>query len=132
MIDARREGFHDPVYCPRGRADCKALAQIIAVEHASFTCCGERQDEPAARAVPTDAYRFCHKSIEGVDLVMNHDQRDMAHIAATYSWALAAVIDHRAGHGGPQLLKADSSSVDHGKLQPSTALCPVLGISLQP
>jgi hypothetical protein len=103
-LEPRREGFHDPKYCPRQRTDCKALAQIIGVGHASFTCCGERQGDPTTRAVPTDAYRFCHKSCVDVDLMMNHDQRDMAHIAATYSWALAAVIAVEAGHGAPPIL----------------------------
>lgn len=101
MPDARREGFHDPIYCPRERTDCKSLAQIIADGHASFICVGERQFDPATRAVPTDAYRFCHKSCEGVDLAINHDQRDMAHIAAVYSMGLAAVLAPDAGHGAP-------------------------------
>lgn len=92
MTEARREGFFEPKYCPRERADCKALAQIIATNHESFICCGERQDAPAARAVPQDAYRFCHRSCEGVDVMMNHDERDMAHIGAVYSWATAATM----------------------------------------
>lgn len=92
MPDARREGFFEPLYCPRGRGDCRALAQIIAEGHQSFVCCGERQDEPDVRAVPQDAYRFCHKSIEGVDVIMNHDERDMAHIGAVYAWATAATM----------------------------------------
>ena len=96
---SRREGFHDPVYCPRGRDDCKSLAQIIAVGHASFICCGERQDPPSARAVPQDAYRFCHKSCVDVDVMMNHDERDMAHIAAVYTWATAATMPY---HGEPR------------------------------
>lgn len=93
-----REGFFEPKYCPRGRADCKALAQIIAANHASFMCCGERDNSP--REVPQDAYRFCHKSIAGVDVIMNHDERDMAHIAAVYSWATAATIPP---HGEPRV-----------------------------
>ena len=104
MTDASREGFHDPKYCPRGRTDCASLAQIIAVEHRSFTCCGERRNKPEHREVPTDAYRFCHKTEEGVDLVMNHDQRDLSHIAATYAWALAAVIEVDAGHNAPRVI----------------------------
>lgn len=100
MANARYEGFFEPKYCPRGRVDCKALAQIIAPEHQSFMCCGERQGPPASRAVPQDAYRFCHKSIEGVDVTMNHDERDMAHIAAVYTWATAATIP---AHGEPRV-----------------------------
>ncbi len=98
MADAAREGFHDPRYCPRGRADCKSLAQIISTGHASFVCCGE--NDGTWLAVLTDRYRFCHKTNEGVDVLMNHDQRDLAHIAAVYSWGLAAVIAVDAGHPG--------------------------------
>lgn len=95
-IERIREGFHDPVYCPRGRTDCRSLAQIISEAHESFVCCGENDGSSAA--VATDRYRFCHKTAYGVDAMMNHDQRDMAHIAAVYSWALAAVIATDAGH----------------------------------
>ena len=100
MADGRYEGFFEPKYCPRGRTDCKALAQIIAPNHESFMCCGERQEPPEARAVPQDAYRFCHKSCVDVDVMMNHDERDMAHIAAVYSWATAATIP---AHGEPRV-----------------------------
>ena len=102
MADSRYEGFFEPKYCPRERMDCKALAQIIAPDHASFMCCGERQDEPAERAEPQDAYRFCHKSIgrPPVDVMMNHDERDMAHIAAVYTWATAATMPP---HGEPRV-----------------------------
>jgi hypothetical protein len=97
---SRHEGFHDPVYCPRGRDDCRALAQIISTGHVSFVCCGEHDGR--GTEVTTDRYRFCHKTAEGVDVLMNHDQRDMSHIAAVYGWALAAVIAPNAGHeGGP-------------------------------
>lgn len=105
IIDVKREGFHDPKYCPRGRTDCLSLAQIIGDGHASFICCGERQDDAASRSVPTDAYRFCHKSCVDVDVMMNHDQRDMSHIAATYAWALAAVIAVDAGHNANAVLR---------------------------
>jgi hypothetical protein len=93
---ARREGFHDPIYCPRGRDDCKSLAQIISTGHVSFVCCGENDGQQVS--VATDRYRFCHRTGEGVDVLMNHDQRDMAHIAAVFGWALAAVISPESGH----------------------------------
>lgn len=54
-------------------------------------------------------YRMCHKTEEGVDVMMNHDQRDLSHIAAVYSWALAAVIAEDAGHGQPRTLVALSN-----------------------
>lgn len=101
-MNRAREGFHDPLYCPRGMTDCKALAQIIGEAHSSFVCCGENNGVGAS--VPTDAYRFCHKTADGVDVLMNHDQRDMAHIAAVYSWALAAVIPVECGHDKPRTL----------------------------
>lgn len=88
--EAAREGFRPPLYCPRGRQDCRSLAQIISTGHASFVCCGERDDSP--RLVQQDAYRFCYKSAVDVNVMINHDQRDIAHIAAVYSWALATVI----------------------------------------
>jgi len=100
MNDPRHEGFFEPKYCPRGRTDCLALAQIISAGHESFMCCGERQEPPEVRAVPQDAYRFCHKSSEGVDVMMNHDERDMAHIAAVYAWASACTIPP---HGEPRV-----------------------------
>lgn len=99
---ASAEGFHDPLYCPRGRTDCKSLAQIISQEHRSFVCCGENDGSSAS--VPTDKYRMCHKTEEGVDVMMNHDQRDLSHMAAVYSWALAAVIAVDAGHSAPRTL----------------------------
>lgn len=102
MADQRREGFHDPLYCPRGRDDCKSLAQIIADEHRSFVCCGENDGRGVH--VRTDMYRMCHLTEEGVDVMMNHDQRDLSHLAAVYSWALAAVIAPDAGHGDPRTL----------------------------
>jgi hypothetical protein len=100
VADEGREGFFAPEYCPRSRADCRSLAQIIAIDHQSFVCCGERESPPEARAVPQDAYRFCHKSIEGVDVIMDHDERDMAHIAAVYSWATASTMPC---HGEPRV-----------------------------
>ena len=103
--DRSREGFHDPLYCPRGRADCKALAQIIAEAHSSFVCCGE--NDGRGLTVATDHYRMCHKTAEGVDVMMNHDQRDLSHMAAVYSWALAAVIAVEAGHDAPRLHHGD-------------------------
>jgi hypothetical protein len=102
VSDPRREGFHDPIYCPRGREDCKSLAQIVADGHVSFICCGENNGHLVR--VPTDRYRFCHKTAEGVDVLMDHDQRDMAHIAAVYSMALAAVLSPTAGHDAPSTL----------------------------
>lgn len=90
--EAAREGFHPPLYCPRFRTDCQSLAQVISTGHVSFVCCGERLDKRDKRAVPQDAYRFCHKTGEGVDVLMNHDRRDMAHIASVYTGALAVVI----------------------------------------
>lgn len=92
MADARREGFHDPIYCPRGRNDCRALAQIIGEGHASFVCCGQNDGLFVAHA--QDGFRFCHKSPPpaGVDVLMDHDIRDLSHIAAVYGWALAAVM----------------------------------------
>lgn len=89
--DSKLEGFHPPLYCPRGKTDCQSLAQIISTGHASFVCCGER-DSVTPRTVEQDSHRFCHKTGEGVDVMMNHDSRDLAHIAAVYAWALAVAI----------------------------------------
>jgi hypothetical protein len=108
MDDQRREGFHDPLYCPRSRNDCKSLAQIISEGHRSFVCCGE--NDGSAANVPTDYYRFCHKTGDGVDVMMNHDQRDLAHMAAVYSWALATVIAVEAGHEATRKLHSANDS----------------------
>ncbi len=107
-MNVAREGFHDPLYCPRGQADCKSLAQIIGEGHRSFVCCGENRGDFVP--VATDHYRFCHKTEDGVDVMMDHDQRDMAHIAAVYSWALAAVIPVESGHDAPRTLHAASTT----------------------
>lgn len=86
-IDARREGFHPPLYCPRGRADCRSIAQIIATGHASFICCGE--NDGTSRPIPQDDLTFCHKTQDGVDVMTFHDRRDVAHMAAVLGWASA-------------------------------------------
>jgi hypothetical protein len=106
--NASREGFHDPLYCPRGRADCKSLAQIIAEGHSSFVCCGENDGTEVS--VSTDHYRFCHRTGHGVDVMMNHDQRDLAHMAAVYSWALASVIAVEAGHSAGRALHTGTTN----------------------
>lgn len=89
MTEPRREGFHPPLYCPRGRSDCQALAQIISTGHASFICCGE--NDGTSRPVAQDVLTFCHKTQDGVDFTTYHDQRDVAHMAAVLGWALAVV-----------------------------------------
>jgi hypothetical protein len=90
MIEPRREGFHPPLYCPRGRTDCRSLAQVIAEGHASFMCCGEN-DAPL-RPMPQDEFTFCHRTEYGVDVMTFHDRRDLAHMAAVLGWALAVAI----------------------------------------
>lgn len=89
---ANFEGFFEPRHCPRGRGDCQALSQIIAPEHVSFVCCGEHNGEGVAYA--QDRYRFCHKTPDphGVDILIDVDERDVAHMAAVLSWATAATI----------------------------------------
>lgn len=109
-MNADREGFHDPLYCPRGRDDCKALAQIIAAGHLSFICCGE--NDGSGVPVPEDHYRLCQKTEYGVDVMTNHDQRDLAHMAAVCSWALAAVIAVDAGHEAPRMLSQPDRASD--------------------
>ena len=89
-MNVEAEGFHPPLYCPRGRTDCQSLAQIISTNHASFICCGE--NDGSARPVEQDKYTFCHKSGGGVDLTTYMDQRDIAHFAAVLGWALAVAI----------------------------------------
>lgn len=89
-IETHREGFYPPLYCPRQRADCQALAQIISTGHASFICCGE--NDGTSRPVLQDELTFCHRTQEGVDIMTFHDRRDLAHMAAVLGWALAVVI----------------------------------------
>lgn len=101
-VDKTREGFKPPLYCPRTRTDCQSVAQIISVGHVSFICCGERLDDPAARSVFSDSMRYCHKTADGVDLSLTHDRRDMAHIAAVYSMALAVVMPEDPGYEPPR------------------------------
>jgi hypothetical protein len=85
------EGFHPPRYCPRGRRDCQSLAQIISTGHATFICCGE--NDGTERRVSQDRYRFCQQTRDGVDVMTDHDARDLAHIAACVNGALAVALE---------------------------------------
>ena len=87
------EGLAVPVYCPRdrgARSDCESLNSIIARNHNSFICCGERvvpDDDPS----PQDKYRVCFVN-EAVDDMQHYDKRDIIHTAAVLMGA-AAVIE---------------------------------------
>lgn len=81
------EGIWKPYYCPRGRDDCEAIAQIIAEDHVSFICVGKNNGEN--RTFKADQYRECFKNAE-IDRMEDIDRRDLQHAAAVFSMALAA------------------------------------------
>jgi hypothetical protein len=101
------EGVRVTVYCPRGRTDCSSLAQIIAGEHKSFSCCGE--NDGSTRQVPQDKYRLCFKS-EFVDELSDCDKRDLAHHLGVIASALAVIEERDSAeyHNPP------SDETDHG------------------
>jgi hypothetical protein len=80
------EGLFPVGYCPRKRTDCQALSQIISTDHTSFFCCGE--NDGTNRTVPQDKYTLCFKNGE-IDQISNNDARDLAHLSAVVSGALA-------------------------------------------
>lgn len=92
--DPRKEGFRLPLYCPRGQSDCRALAQIITADHASFICCGEND----GTAIPQDVYTFCVRN-HMADYILHADARDLAHMGGVLGWASAVIapVDPRNG-----------------------------------
>lgn len=89
-------GFHPPLQCARGRQDCRSLAQIISSSDSpTFICCGEVLD--GATPVPQDQWSFCLGMIDaphgrGYDFRCFVDRRDMSHMSAVLSMALAMAI----------------------------------------
>lgn len=79
--------------CPRGRTDCGALARYASLGPESFMCCGETRAAP----VPADRLRLCIKADHehGVDIMVNLDERDVAHTAAV----LLAGLSYRGSIG---------------------------------
>lgn len=100
-----KTGFHPPEQCVRGRTDCRSLAQIVStVEAKTFMCVGEVAE--GASPELGDKWCFCHRSshdrahVDGVDVRLFLDQRDMSHMAAVLSMGLATVISPDEGRGG--------------------------------
>lgn len=96
MSDRQREGvtihdgsITDPTGCPRSRTDCSALSRIASPGYESFMCCGQTTSAP----VPTDRLRLCIKSThnDGVDVLINVDERDAVHTASVLLGGLAAL-----------------------------------------
>lgn len=77
-----------PYDCPRGREDCKALANIKADDNSSFFCCGENNGEN--RTVEQDKYTVCFKG-EHRDCIDHYDKRDLIHHSSVMIQALAVV-----------------------------------------
>jgi len=77
-----------PFDCPRGRADCRALSNIIAGKKTSFFCCGENNGEN--RTVQQDKYTVCFKG-EFRDCMDHYDKRDLIHHSSVMIRALAVI-----------------------------------------
>jgi len=82
------EGVFCSNYCPRGRADCQSLSQIVAADHASFICVG--RNDGSTRAMEQDEFRECFVNDE-IDRMEDADRRDLQHAAAVFSMALAVL-----------------------------------------
>lgn len=107
------EGLSVPHYCPRGRTDCSALAQIIAAEHKSFICCGENAKPP----MPQDKYVVCFKN-DLIDDRQCHDKRDLMQTVGVMAGALSvieerdsAAYDLRGGKDGDRPVNADAWAI---------------------
>lgn len=78
--------------CPRGRADCRPLQNVIADEFApsgdpaSFVCCG--YNKPDTRQVTGDRFTLCWKN-EAVDERGHWDRRDILDTLSVLSTALS-------------------------------------------
>ena len=77
-----------PYDCPKGRTDCRALANIVADDNSSFFCCGENNGDN--RVIAQDKYTVCFKS-DHRDSMDHYDKRDLIHHSAVMVQALAAV-----------------------------------------
>lgn len=84
------EGIWVPIYCPRNRADCKSLSQIITTGHASFICCGEHNNG----LIPQDRYRVCFKN-PVIDDMTDYDERDITQTASVLIGAAAYIAEAR-------------------------------------
>jgi len=89
-------GFHPPLQCARGRTDCRSLAQLISSrDEPTFVCCGEVDE--GKTPVPEDRWSFCINTMnaghgKGYNFRAFVDRRDMSHMSAVLSMALAMVI----------------------------------------
>lgn len=69
-----------PVGCPRGRADCEPLSRRASEDYRTYMCCGE--NDGSHGGPDQDRWRFCMVSEDGVDFLVNLDERDMIDSAA--------------------------------------------------
>lgn len=73
-----KEGMrYYPPSCPRNCGDCRPLSLVSAHESycENFICMGE--NDGSQLRVKSDRFRFCMKNREGIDLLINHDRRDL-------------------------------------------------------
>jgi hypothetical protein len=89
-----------PTGCPRGRADCEALARVSSPQFESYMCCGRTASAP----VPTDILRFCMKSTHahGVDMLVHLDERDAIDSAVVLMGGLQVVTLDRVNAAAAQ------------------------------
>lgn len=87
------DGWIDrPSGCPRGRTDCDPLSRVASMDedgerYRTFICCGE--NDGSHGGPPQDKWRFCVKSEDGVDVLLNVDGRDMIDFASVITSALS-------------------------------------------
>ena len=77
-----------PDYCPRGRKNCIAYAQIISDDGLSFICCGKH--DGTINKILSDKWTLCFKN-DMVDQISLNDKRDLTHQASVILDALVAI-----------------------------------------
>lgn len=66
-----------PESCPRQCGGCRPLSVVSAYESYTedFVCMGENDGSDIR--IKSDRFRFCMKNREGIDLLINHERRDL-------------------------------------------------------
>lgn len=80
-----------PEKCLRGKTTCQPYGQIASTCGTSFFCCGE--NDGSERSIEQDKYTLCFKG-EFLDTTSNNDKRDLIHLVATISQALAIIEEN--------------------------------------
>jgi hypothetical protein len=79
-----------PTGCPRGRADCEALARIESDDGSSFICAGE--NDGSTRVVPGDDLRLCFVTAT-TDTIHDCDRRDFADQLSVLAQAMSVLAN---------------------------------------